>query len=363
MKTIRLLLGVIGIISLFSVLVFNSCSGRRDSDDPPRTGNVGVSFTADSSEFKHVVATIEEIKILNTDTGAVCDVAGAPITTDLTDLVNVTQLANIAGCPEGAYNRIQIELDKSVTVTSALTGTTATLFSACSLASYKDQENAVHPLECSGPLCSLTLNGAVNVLASGDARLTIDFNLEDFEAANPGDPSAGAAAIKASPLGRSDLKALGYPEAIVGLVSEVTPADRTFNLARGDLALTVDYSQIPAERQPGLDALLRFAWDNALRVKVVSPKIGMGRETVVASDVFVKIEGVSPDLNTLVSPLMLTFGSDTAAMTIPVDFNKADLSGMPADNGWVIVRLYGNDGTNYLASRIIVEPSGLSSDG
>lgn len=367
MKTIRLLLCGLSIIVLSSVLLFNSCGGSGTGSGNDQSllpvSDVGVSFTADGSKFKHLVATVEEIQILNTVAGTACDVIAVPTKIDIADLAKVIQFANIAGCPEGTYNKIEIELDKSVQLMSASSGSTASLFSACSLTSYKDQGNVVHPLECSGPLCSFEIDGTIKVIESENNKLAIDFNLKDFDVANSGDPSTCAVTVKASHLDGMEMNARAHPEAIIGLVSDLTVTNRTFNLVRGAWSFPVDYSEIPAEQQPGLDALLQLALNYGLRVKVVSSKIGMANETINASAVFVKIEGISPNLNTMTSPLLLTINGNGSAETVAIDYNKADLNGMPADNGWVIVRLYGSDGTGYLASRIIVEPSGMSGDG
>ncbi len=361
MKTIKLLLYGLSIIVLSTVLLFNSCGGSGNA--PLSDPLVGLSITGDAAHFRQVVVTVEKIQILNTGTGAFCDVLSVPINIDLADLAKIMQLSNITGCGEGAYDTINIELDRSVQLMTASSGTTTRTVSLCSFASYRDEEKRTRALQCSGPLCALEISAAVNVLAKQDNRLALDFNIKDSDVVNPDDPSTCALTVNVSHLDETEMNTLAYPEAIIGLVSELTVTNRTFNLVRGALSLTVDYSAIPAEQQPGLDDLLQLALNDSLRVKVVSPKIGMANATINASAVFVKIEGISPNLNTMLSPLMLTFGAGGSAETIPINFKDADLSGMPADNGWVIVRLYGSDGTNYLASRIIVEPSGMSGDG
>ncbi len=358
MKTIRLVFSVVSIIVLSSALGFNSCGGSGDKNASLPDPLVGISITGDASQFRQVIATIEKIQIINAESGISCDVISAPISINLADLAKVMQLSNLAQCAEGAYNRIKIELDKSAQLISTSSGTITRTVSLCSFASYQDEENAIHALQCAGPLCSLEISAAVNVVVKQDNRFALEFDISDV--VNLSDPPTCGLTVKVSHLDETKINALAYPEAVTGLVSDISTSSRTFSLMRGNATVTVDYSAITPDRQPGLDNLLQLASVHNLRVKVFSPKVGMMRETIMATDVFVKVEGIFSSQDRANSFLTLL---PRPGQTVTIDYHTAELNGMPAENGWVSVRLYGSDGMNYLASRVTVEPSGLSSDG
>lgn len=370
MKTIRILLSLTPFIVVSSVLLFNSCGSSRDND--PANDNPGYAtlalFVTDrdpSVRFEQALATIERVELVNTGTGEACDVLGVPTTLDMADLGAVAQLVGMGDCPAGAYDGIRVEIDKSAQLTSAASGTGSPSTSLCSFASYLDETNAAHALQCSGPICMLDMDFPVHAPANRKSRLALGLTLPGSGVTSLDDPLACSLTVAVAPLFLRNPGMTGRPEAVTGLVSELTVTSRTFTLVRGASLFTVDYSGA-TEQQPGLDHLLRFAETNSLRVKVVSPGIDLAGETISASDVFVKVAGVSPNMNMPDQPLLLTFPdavSDADIAAIAIDYAAAETVGLPAENGWVIARLYGHDGTNFLASRIMVEPSGMSGDG
>jgi hypothetical protein len=341
----------------FAFLLY-SCGGGGGGT--PATGTVGLYLTDkpvnDMSGFKQVIATIDKVQLVNRGSGATCDVLTMPTTVNLANLANVMQLVNVTECTSGPFNRIHIEFDKSVQLMSAQTGT-----SACSFVSFKDEGHGNQPntLNCSGPLCTLDINGAVNVLANQQNKAALDFSLKDFDVDNFDDPLTCSVTMKVSPLHGGEIEALRHPEAITGLISNLTTSTQTFDLTRGNTTFSVLYSGITATDQPGLDTLLQLAQTDGLRVRVMASNIDFMTRTITATKISVKIEGTVSSLDTTNHVFTLAFkGSNTIA----VDYNKASVDGALADGARVQVSLYGNDGTNYLASKVEVEMSGMSTE-
>ncbi len=342
-----------GMVSLtlvlgFSAFLFYSCGGGSGNGSSS-SASVGLYLTDDMSLFTQVTATIDKVQLLNTGSGASCDVLTTPTVVDLAQLANVMQLVNVSQCAAVPYNRIHIEFEKSVALTSAATGTVPGTSSLCSFVSFKDEGNRPNALSCSGTTCSLDINGAVNVLVSQPNKLALDFNLRDFDVAGFGTPSSCTVTMKVSPLHAEDMDALGHPEGITGLVSGLSTTDKSFILTRGTSTFSVLYSGITTTQQPGLDSLLQRAETDSLRVKVMTSNIDLSTRTITATAIFLKIGGTVSALDTTVHTFTLTYAG---GKTIPVDYTNAGVHGTLVDGAAVEVKLYGFDTVNYLASRV-----------
>ncbi|MGE5174324.1 MAG: DUF4382 domain-containing protein [Betaproteobacteria bacterium] len=341
----------------FSGFLLYSCGGGGGGTS---SAAVGLYLTDDmSSLFTQVTATIDRVQMLNTGSGATCDVLTTPTAVDIAELANVMQLVSVTQCPAVPYNRIHVEFEKSVDLTSAPTATPPDTTSLCSFVSYKDEGSKVNTLNCSGTTCTLDINGAVNVLVNQPNKLALDFNLKDFEVASFGTPSTCSVTMKVSPLHAEEMEALGHPEGITGLISGLSTTDHTFTLTRETSTFSVLYSGITTTQQPGLDSLLQLAETDGLRVQVMSSNIDFLTNTIIASAIYVKIEGTVSNLNTTDHTFTLTY---KGGKTITVDYSTADVDGVLADNVGVEVKLYGFNSVNYLASKVDVGDAELSID-
>ncbi len=352
----KVLLSVIAaalILGLSAFLLYSCGGGGGGTSSAP----VGLYLTDDISLFTQVTATIDKVQVLNTGSGATCDLLTTPTVVDIAELANVMQLVNVAQCPAVPYNRIHIEFEKSVELTSGPTATPPDTTSLCSFVSYKDDGGGVNTLSCSGATCTLDINGAVNVLVNKQNKLALDFNLKDFDVVSFGTPSTCSVTMKVSPLHAEEMEALGHPEGITGLISGLSTTDRTFTLTRGNSTFGVLYSGITTTQQPGLDSLLQLAETDGLRVKVMSSNIDFSANTITASAIYVKIEGTVSNLNATTFTLTYKGGK-----TITVDYSKADVDGVLADGVGVEVKLYGFDGVNFLASKVDVGDAEMSID-
>jgi len=340
--TISVIVGTVLLIA--GVTLFNSCSGGN-SGGGTSSAEVALYATDCMSDYKQVIATINKVTIMNTGSGATCDLLNSQSTTtiDIANLSNVLQLLNVADCPAVPYNRLHIEFAKSVELMDSL-GSQAT----CTFVSYKDEAHHVNTLQCMGDTCSLDINGAVNVLANHHNEVALDFNLKDFDVDNFG--TACTVTMKVSPIHGEGFKHLAHPKAITGLVSNLTTSTDTFTLTKHHLSLTALYSGITSTQQPGLDDLLLQAEQDGLRTQVTTSTFDYANKTIEASAIFVKVEGLVSNLTTTTLTLSYNMGK-----TIPVDFSKAVVKGTLADDAFAEVKLYGYDGTNFLAARIGVE--------
>jgi len=115
-----------------AVLMFYSC-GSGNGRGSTASGTIALYATDDMSNYKQVIATINKVQVVNTGTGATCDVLTTPVTINIANLTDVLQILNVADCPAVPYNRVHIEFNKSVELMDAA-DTTAT----CSFVSYKD---------------------------------------------------------------------------------------------------------------------------------------------------------------------------------------------------------------------------------
>jgi hypothetical protein len=342
------------ILLMVSVLLFNSCSGGGGAGGTS-SGTVALYATDNMSDHKQVIATINKVTVMNTGSGAACDVLttqttpSAPTTIDIANLSNILQLLSVVNCPAVPYNRLHIEFDRSVDLMDS-----AGNKSSCSFTSYKDDAGHVNKLQCNGATCTLDINGAVNVLVNQYNKVALDFRLKDFDVDNFGAASCSVT-MKVSPLHGKEIEHLRRYEGITGLVSDLTASTHTFTLSKHhNISLNVLYSGITSSRQPGLDDLLLRAQQDGLSTRVTTSAIDHASGTIEASEILVKAEGLVSNLTTSNHTFTLTYRK---GKTITVDFKNAAVKGTLANNAWTEVGLYGYDSvnTNFLAARVAVE--------
>lgn len=356
MKKINL--AILSVIALIISVAFYSCQGDGGSR---ATGTVAVYITDDMSMlYSQVTATIDDIELMSTGTGETCDVLTSPTRVNIANLADVMQLINVTECPAGPFNRIHIEFEKNVQLMSGPSGTG--MPSLCSFVSFKDETGSQpNLLQCDPAtnICTLNVNGAVNVLARQHNKLALDFSLKDFDVAGFGTPAC-AVTMKVSPLNASDMAKRG--EAITGLVSGLSVTDQTFDLTRGNRTFSVLYSGITSTDQPGLDTLLQRAQDDRLRTRVTAQNIDFTNNTITASGIIVKVEGVVSNL-VPGSSFSLNYGP-AGTRNIGVDYTNAIVEGTVSEGSWVNVKLYGysNVTSRFLAGKVEVESAGMMTE-
>lgn len=355
-------------IVLFGALITSgilfSCRGGGNSGVVPATGSLGTValYLSDdlSSLFSQVTATINRVQLVNTGMGASCDVLTAPVSINIANLANVLQLVAVTQCVPGSFNRFRVQFDKNTHLVSSSTGTG----SACSFVSFKNEGSGNQPdvLQCDQKtnICTIDVNGAVNVLAVQNNKLALDFDLRNFEVKDL-DTQNCAVTMKVSPLAMGQMQAVSA-EALTGIVSRLDIVNKMFDLTRGNRTFSVLYSGITASAQPGLDSLLARAQDDGLRTRVTTSVIDLGSNRIIASRVGVKVEGTVSDLVTDTT-FTVNYGTG-GAKTIGVDFSNADVSGILENGSWVDVKLNGQDQAEkaFLADSVEVELPGTMTE-
>lgn len=348
----------VGAVIVISALLF-SCNGDGSSGIPA-TGTVGLYVTDDmSSVYSQVTATIAAVQLVNTGSGMTCNLLTVPLAVNIVNLAEVMQLVNVTECVSRSYNRFRILIDKNVQLMSGPTGT----ISNCSFASYRDQDRGDQPniLHCDpvAGICTIEVNGAVNVAATQNNAHALDFDLKNFDVTDFGAPAC-AVTMKVSPMTPGQMHRLGYREAVTGLVSGLSYTDRTFTLAGGNRTFHVRYAGIAEAEQPGLDTLLQRAQDDRLRTRVTTSVIDLGNNTIVASAIAVKAEGTVSD-PVSDETFNVNYGQDGV---IAVDYRNAAVAGIVVNGAWVDVKLTGHqlETGAFLANKVEVEARGMMTE-
>ena len=362
---------------LTSAVLLYSCSsggGSAGSNSNSATplGTVGVYLTNDMSLstqvtgtdtssqvaetmmslFSQVTGTIEEIQLISTGTGTTCVVLNAPTPVNIADLANVLQLVNVTQCSPVQYNLIQIEFDNSVEIMSAPTGTPVT----CSFVS---KPNA---LQCdpASNVCTLDINGPVDVLANQQNTLALNLYLNDFDLNLS--PSGCTVTMEVSPLTSEEIEGCMHKRAVTGIVSQLSTTNRTFDLTKKDRTFSVLYSGITTTDQPGIDTLLQLAQDDQLKTKVTSTNIDFMNDMIDASSILVKVEGTVSNLVSSAT-FSLSYGPG-GTENINVDYSTAAVEGTITNGSRVDVKLYGYSATSddFLAKDVEVKCDGTETE-
>ncbi len=345
----------------YAVYVTNSSSQSSGGAISKQVSDVNTAVTGNSGMalFSRLTVTLTNIELTDATGGAAVDVLTIPVMFDIANVGNTMQLVNVGAGQADSFNRLQIQFNRNTQVLSGPTGTPE----SCTFVSYKETGSSNQPniLLCDAVtnICTLNISGAVNLLAAEKNKIGLDFHLKDFEIVNPGTPDC-AITMKVSPLNSSNIKSLGYPEAITGTVSGLSTANKTFTLTRGSRTFTVFYKEITATNQPALNTLLERAEDDGLRIRVFSPDIDFIGNSIEASKILVKVEGNVFDATS--GGFSVAYGS--AAASIDIDSSAATIEGTVTNGSWVDVKLYGYSAANddFLANKVEVEDQGAMSE-
>lgn len=362
MKKNSVLLSIIGgtvLLFVAAILIYSCSSGSSgvgtinggNGGGGSASGTVSLYATDDISNHKQVIATIDQVTIISTGSGTSCDLltTATTATVNIANLASILQLLNVSSCPSVTYDKISIEFNKSVELMNA-----EGIQSACSFTSYLDDSDRPNPLQCNGDLCTVVINSPVNILVNQNNQVALDFNLKAFDVDNFGTPQC-TVQMKVSPICGDGFRNLGYRQSITGVVSALTTSTQTFDLTKHDRSFTVLYSNITTTQQPGLDDLLLRAQQDALNTRVTASTFDFIHQTIVASNILVKTEGlVSALSSSTTTTFTLTY--DTGK-TMTVDISKSVVKGTLANNASVEVKLYGFDSTtsDFLAADVEVE--------
>jgi hypothetical protein len=337
--------GVVIVLMTSSFLV--SCGGGGGSSGGgASTGNVALYATDDMSEdYEQVTVSVNSVNLEHTGSGKTCNILTAPVTLDLTDLSSMIQLLDVTACPAVNYNRIHIEFNEQLIVTEKISDTTAT----CKFTSYKENGASPNVLQCNAGICSIDINGAINVFADHNNKVALDFDLKEFEVEDFNSPDCSVT-MKVSPLHGNNFndKHHGYEEGISGNVSNLDSKADSFTLTAKSGTFTISYTNVVIE---GIDDILTLAVAGNLKVTVKASTINLDTNAVEASAIYVKVEGTVSSLDA--GKFTLTYPTNN---TLPVDYSNAEeVEGVLTDGASAEVQINGYDGANYLAREVEVE--------
>ena len=357
---------IILLCMLISMSLTFSCGGPGPDPQPGSgKGTVALFITDNMSFYKQVVSTITGVRLINSGTAEVCELLEEPVTVDIANLTNMAQYAALADCPEGSYNRIDIDIKKDVRLMDQL-GTA----SACAFTSFFDESGQTQPLVCDPVtgICTLSAAGGKRggtVLVQEDLYndLGIDFDLKKFTVTEFGNPSTCSVTMAVYPVSAVDMNSSGRAHSATGGITDLDNVAETFILTAGTTTLLVDYSGINPSLQPNLDRLLVAAQKQGLLVNVQTGDVDLATNTLSANRLFVKASGTVDNVE---GAPEWSFELETRSGTvIDASFKPpADVQGVLVDGAWVNVKFDGYDAKHdeYIASSIEVLPAGTVID-
>jgi hypothetical protein len=359
------------IIVIVSLLLALSCGGGGGGNITPPAKLTSISVllyaTDDMSNYLQVIGTFNKVRLVSTSAGVTCDVLSPPVTLDIANLTNVMQLIASSTCPAAKYNRIDLEFAQSAQLMDSAENT-----SSCQFVSYLNDADQPNALQCDPATNTCTLeilgavrSGAFDLLSTQVNRLALDFDLTKFTVQSFGAANCSMA-MKVLPLHDADIIRKAYPEVITGSISNLNTGAQTFALARGNVNTTVSYAAVVNANHPGIDVLLQTAQTNGIRVMVTSADLGnLNTNTVVASEISIKLEGTVSNLTKTGSDRTFTLTYDSAkTMTILSSPPLGKKHGNLVDDAWVEVQLYGYDSASgmNLSSLVSVQKTGTKTD-
>jgi len=288
---------------------------------------------------------VNSVSLKHTGSGETCNILITPVTLDLTDLSSTIQLIDITACPAVNYNRMHIEFSEQLIVTEKISDITAT----CKFTSYKENGASPNVLQCNASICSIDINGAINVFAEQNNEVALDFDLKEFEVEEFNSTDCSVT-MKVSPLHGDNFndKHNGYEEGISGNVSSLDAEKNRFTLTAKSGTFTVSYTNVVTD---GIDDILALAVAGNLKVIVKSSTINLDTNTVEASAIYIKVEGIVSGLDA--EKFTLTYPTDN---TFSVDYSNAEeVEGVLKDGARAEVQINGYNGVNYLAREVEVK--------
>lgn len=359
--------GIGSCVVVVALLLALSCGSGGGTEPQPGSGNgkVALFITDNISFYKQVVATITGVRLVNSGTDEVCEVLGTPVTLDISNLTNMAQYVNLAECPAGHYNRIDIDLRRSVHLMNQLDKT-----SACAFTSFIHESGEHRSLACDPDtgICTLSIRGgnregSVQVQEDRYNDLGIDFDLKKFKVVDFENPATCSVTMMAAVVSAVDMNSSGRAHSVTGSITDLDVAADTFVLSAGTTTLTVDSSGINPALQPNIDTLLLAAQADGLLVNVLTGDVDLATRSISANRIFVKAAGTVSGIQPLPNrsfTIEYQPGKTKAGSYKP----PADVQGVFIDDAWVNVKFDGYDEENaeYLAAAIEVLPAGMVID-
>lgn len=162
------------IITVATMFLF-SCGGGGGGITPPAS-SVSLYFTDNMGVYPSILAKVYEVNLCSDQqcqqkVNLFSNQQGLEV--DLAKLNGILQYITTTSIPQGTYNRLEVVMDKNLTVTDSSNQTHPAVFSPM-----QERTNKPNTVQCDAQKCYIRFNGTVNPFATG--KLIVDFVLKDF---------------------------------------------------------------------------------------------------------------------------------------------------------------------------------------
>jgi hypothetical protein len=155
-----------------------SCGGGGGGSISSGSSSVSLYFTDDASVYPEILVKVYEVNLCSDN---VCQQKVSLFTSqqglqvDLARLNGVYQYINTTNIPQGTYNRLEVVMDKNLTITDQSGQQHQAIF-----VPMQEKPNKPNTVQCpTDERCYIRFNGTVQPFAMG--RLVVDFDLKEFK--------------------------------------------------------------------------------------------------------------------------------------------------------------------------------------
>jgi len=165
------------ILAGFCALIF-SCGGGGGGGSSSGSSTVSLYFTDDASVYSEILVKVYEVNLCSDHA---CQQKVSLFTSqqglqvDLAKLNGVYQYITTTNIPQGTYNRLEVVMDKNLTITDQNDQQHQAIFMPM-----QEKPNKPNTVQCNTDgKCYIRFNGTVQPFAMG--KLVVDFDLKEFE--------------------------------------------------------------------------------------------------------------------------------------------------------------------------------------
>lgn len=182
-KWISMLIGLVVVI--LSGLFFTACGGGGGGT---QTGSVSLFFTdSPANVYSSVLVKVYEVNLCSDNqcqnkVKLFTNQQGLEV--DLSKLNGILQYINTANIPQETYNRLEVILDKNLTIIDGSGVSHPAIFTPM-----QEKPNKPNTVQCDNASnkCYIRFNGTVQPFAMG--KLVVDFQLKEFEVKESNEPT------------------------------------------------------------------------------------------------------------------------------------------------------------------------------
>ncbi|MGB9873745.1 MAG: DUF4382 domain-containing protein [Hydrogenobacter sp.] len=162
---------------VFGALLVSCGGGGGGGSGALSTSSIPVYFTDDISVYPSILVKVYEVNLCSDNS---CQqkvnlfTSQQGLQTDLAKLNGVLQYITTANIPQGTYNRLEVVMDKNLTITDSNNIQHQAVFTPTD-----EKPNKPNTVQCDTQRCYIRFNGIVQPFSMG--KLVIDFVLKEFE--------------------------------------------------------------------------------------------------------------------------------------------------------------------------------------